>query len=418
MTAKRNLKRRVRERQTRTGESYVTARRRVLAARASGSVHGASREPGASGAAASEDPTGEIAVQAARSASDLPRTAAAGSPATTQPLADREPPLSVVQLHDVTAEAARLGFQCKVMMFPALRDRAEPSVVLAGLRDALIGRPGDRHELQAVTLARQQRHAATSIAGDPGDPNVVELFGLAFGVPLPARSRQRRVDLTRMQALRGLGLEFVRGPSGAMIVFRAAGHQATVPVLCMRWGSGLVLTMVYDEIALALLRAATSEAPEGVGALEIGAEVRVMRGPFSGSTATVEDLDADARELTVALSLFEEKARVKLDIHDVETIAPVLFLIHDGRRHPITASRLIIGRASTGLTASFVIRDTSISKRHAEVVRRGGVYYLKDAGSTNGIYFKGMRIDNKRIDEGDVFQLGNHELRFTYRAHG
>src|SRR5688572_29621963 len=33
MTAKRDLKRRVRQRQARTGESYVTARRRVLAAR-------------------------------------------------------------------------------------------------------------------------------------------------------------------------------------------------------------------------------------------------------------------------------------------------------------------------------------------------------------------------------------------------
>jgi hypothetical protein len=27
-----------------------------------------------------------------------------------------------------------------------------------------------------------------------------------------------------------------------------------------------------------------------------------------------------------------------------------------------------------------------------------------------------MRIDNKRIDEGDVFHLCDYELRFTYRA--
>jgi len=26
-----------------------------------------------------------------------------------------------------------------------------------------------------------------------------------------------------------------------------------------------------------------------------------------------------------------------------------------------------------------------------------------------------MRIDNKRIEEGDVFRLGDHELRFTFR---
>src|SRR3569623_1517087 len=43
---------------------------------------------------------------------------------------------------------------------------------------------------------------------------------------------------------------------------------------------------------------------------------------------------------------------------------------------------------------------------------------LKDVGSTNGIDYKGMRIDNKRIDEGDVFHLCDYELRFTYRADG
>ena len=33
-----------------------------------------------------------------------------------------------------------------------------------------------------------------------------------------------------------------------------------------------------------------------------------------------------------------------------------------------------------------------------------------------GITYKGMRIDNKRIDEGDVFHLCDYELRFTYRT--
>ena len=52
----------------------------------------------------------------------------------------------------------------------------------------------------------------------------------------------------------------------------------------------------------------------------------------------------------------------------------------------------------------------------AAVIRRNGTYFIKDLGSTNGIDFKGMRIDNKRIEEGDVFHLCDYELRFTYRA--
>jgi pSer/pThr/pTyr-binding forkhead associated (FHA) protein len=49
------------------------------------------------------------------------------------------------------------------------------------------------------------------------------------------------------------------------------------------------------------------------------------------------------------------------------------------------------------------------------VLRRNGAYYIKDLGSTNGIDYNGVRIDNKRIEEGDVFTICDYELRFTYR---
>ncbi len=93
---------------------------------------------------------------------------------------------------------------------------------------------------------------------------------------------------------------------------------------------------------------------------------------------------------------------------------PVLFLIHDGRRYPVTADSLVIGsgRAISGL----MIGGAALPPKHAAVIRRNGSYYLKDLESIYGIHYKGMRIDNKRIDEGDVFHIGAHEIRFTYRA--
>ena len=48
-------------------------------------------------------------------------------------------------------------------------------------------------------------------------------------------------------------------------------------------------------------------------------------------------------------------------------------------------------------------------------MRRNGAYYIKDLGSTNGIDFQGTRIDNKQIDEGDIYTICDYELRFTYR---
>ena len=97
-------------------------------------------------------------------------------------------------------------------------------------------------------------------------------------------------------------------------------------------------------------------------------------------------------------------------------MGPTLFLIYNGQRYPVTKDQFIIGRGSK--TSDLAIKDGNISRKHAAVIRRNGTFYIKDLGSTNGIDYKGMRIDNKRIDEGDVFHLCDYELRFTYRTDG
>ena len=91
-----------------------------------------------------------------------------------------------------------------------------------------------------------------------------------------------------------------------------------------------------------------------------------------------------------------------------------LFLLFNGQRYPVAKDQFIIGRGSK--TSDLAIKDGNISRKHAAVIRRNGTFYIKDLGSTNGIDYKGMRIDNKRIDEGDVFHLCDYELRFTYRG--
>ncbi len=90
-----------------------------------------------------------------------------------------------------------------------------------------------------------------------------------------------------------------------------------------------------------------------------------------------------------------------------------LFLLFNGQRYRIDKDKFVIGRGSqmTDLT----IRDGNISRKHCTVIHRGGVYYIKDLGSTNGIEFNGKRIEHKRVDEGDTFYLCDYELRFTYR---
>jgi hypothetical protein len=97
----------------------------------------------------------------------------------------------------------------------------------------------------------------------------------------------------------------------------------------------------------------------------------------------------------------------------IETAAPPLYLMFQGQRMLVDKDQFVIGRGSK--TADLAIKDGNISRKHAVVLRRNGVYYIKDLGSTNGIEYKGMRIDNKRIDEGDSFSICDYELRFTYQ---
>ncbi|MBN2725534.1 MAG: FHA domain-containing protein [Deltaproteobacteria bacterium] len=100
---------------------------------------------------------------------------------------------------------------------------------------------------------------------------------------------------------------------------------------------------------------------------------------------------------------------------DIPTEQPpmTLYVIYDNEKHPIDKDQFIIGRV--GKLCDLVIKDSNISRKHAAVIKRNGNYYIKDLGSTNGIEYNGMRIDNKRIDEGDSFLLCENKINFTFR---
>lgn len=96
-----------------------------------------------------------------------------------------------------------------------------------------------------------------------------------------------------------------------------------------------------------------------------------------------------------------------------EAPTPPLYLIFDNRKYRIDKDQFIIGRGVK--SSDLPIRDGNISRKHCAVIRKNGAFYIKDLGSTNGIDFNGMRIDNKRIEEGDVYYLCDYQLRFTFQ---
>jgi FHA domain len=96
-----------------------------------------------------------------------------------------------------------------------------------------------------------------------------------------------------------------------------------------------------------------------------------------------------------------------------EVPAPPLYLLFQSQKYLVDKDQFIIGRGSK--SSDLPIRDGNISRKHAAVVRRNGSYFIKDLGSTNGIDYNGVRIDNKRIEEGDIFNICDYELKFTFR---
>ena len=85
-------------------------------------------------------------------------------------------------------------------------------------------------------------------------------------------------------------------------------------------------------------------------------------------------------------------------------------------RQLILSERLVlkIGRAENCEIPLF--GDATVEKLHARLVRRGGQYYVEDAGTTGGTYVNGQRINAPTpLRNGDAIGLGKCVLRFGER---
>jgi pSer/pThr/pTyr-binding forkhead associated (FHA) protein len=92
--------------------------------------------------------------------------------------------------------------------------------------------------------------------------------------------------------------------------------------------------------------------------------------------------------------------------------ASALSIYYAGERFPVNKDRFIIGRGKQ--SSDLTIKDPNVSRQHAMVEFLNGQYYMVDMGSTNGIEYNGQRVQRKVINEGDVFKVCDHELRFSF----
>jgi len=135
----------------------------------------------------------------------------------------------------------------------------------------------------------------------------------------------------------------------------------------------------------------------------------VLEAAASEATTTISLVPGDAAEI-------EDEAQVALP--DVPEDAGMLVV----KRGPNAGSRFVLDEGVIGAgrhpDSHIFLDDITVSRRHAEFVRDGGGYVVRDVGSLNGTYLNRERIEESPLANGDEVQIGKFKLIFLARSDG
>jgi general secretion pathway protein A len=136
-------------------------------------------------------------------------------------------------------------------------------------------------------------------------------------------------------------------------------------------------------------------------------------------TVSVEDLDAAIHELQwVEFATSTNRMRI-LNLEHVapsnaaisHTVARIL-LANAGKtvmERELKPGRLVIGRTPDN---DLQIDSKFISRHHCQIVTQTDSCMIEDLNSTNGIYVQSKRVRRYNLNDGDVVQIGQHEVMY------
>ncbi|RXZ68399.1 FHA domain-containing protein [Agromyces albus] len=86
------------------------------------------------------------------------------------------------------------------------------------------------------------------------------------------------------------------------------------------------------------------------------------------------------------------------------------------RRGPNSGARFLLDTDVTTVgrhpNADIFLDDVTVSRKHAEFLRHGTAFEVKDLSSLNGTYFDGVRIETALLSDGAEVQIGKFRLTF------
>jgi hypothetical protein len=71
-----------------------------------------------------------------------------------------------------------------------------------------------------------------------------------------------------------------------------------------------------------------------------------------------------------------------------------------------------VSTIGTDAECQVVLQDQYMSRQHAEIKAEGGVWVLRDLGSSNGTYVNDQRIDQRELVDNDVVKFGQSPAKF------
>ncbi|HXF98144.1 MAG TPA: FHA domain-containing protein [Gaiellaceae bacterium] len=121
-------------------------------------------------------------------------------------------------------------------------------------------------------------------------------------------------------------------------------------------------------------------------------------------------------ETTMAFALDEEGEEAESPLAAAGIKGPALVVRSGGgmagQSFQPREGRTLIGRSPE---CDIFLDDVTVSRRHAELIREGDRFTIRDLGSLNGTYVNRRRIESAPLENDDEVQIGKYRLTFLVR---
>ena len=143
-----------------------------------------------------------------------------------------------------------------------------------------------------------------------------------------------------------------------------------------------------------------------------GGRAPAPRGDGPDTTMSFGSFEPVETEAPVGLTSDESAA-----VHALPPTSALLIMQRGpsaGARFLLDAERTSAGRSTS---ADIFLDDVTVSRKHAEFVREGQHFVVRDIGSLNGTYVNRTRIDGAVLRSGDEVQIGKYRMTFHPSPH-